>query len=119
MKKYLFTMMALMMAVTVCVGFAACSDDDDEGSELSGTWLEQHSDYVRAVKFSGSTCWYGEWGLDEKEHFGGTGAKYTAKDGVLTITPPRGEAIVLSYSIDGKTLILTGNRDYAGTYTKK
>ncbi len=38
MKKYIYSLMAILLAL-LTVGFTACSDDDEpEGSDIVGTW---------------------------------------------------------------------------------
>ena len=39
MKKNSFYLLAIMMAVVLCVSFTSCSDDDDTGNDLVGWYL--------------------------------------------------------------------------------
>ena len=49
MKKYFVSLMAMMMAVVMCMTFSSCSKDDDEtdgsgGFSIVGTWYEYEDD---------------------------------------------------------------------------
>lgn len=91
MKKYIYPLIFLMMAM-VSVGFAACGDDDEpEGSDIVGTWALDDSGYGAGVilfqftkdgKFHevNKSMLNGETGVDV---FHGT---YTASGNKLTIT---------------------------------
>lgn len=45
-KRNLFRLMALMMVTTLCMGFTACGDDDDEGNDspIVATWTNSSND---------------------------------------------------------------------------
>ena len=91
MKKYIYPLIFLMMAM-VSVGFAACGDDDEpKGSDIVGTWALDDTGFGAAVilfqftkdgKFHevNKSMLNGETGVDV---FHGT---YTASGNKLTIT---------------------------------
>ncbi|MBQ9677465.1 MAG: hypothetical protein IJV44_04940 [Prevotella sp.] len=46
MKKFQFSVFAMMIMALVCLGFTSCSSDDDESSDIipSGTYIEENGD---------------------------------------------------------------------------
>ena len=47
MKKCYFLLMVMLLAL-VSLGFAACGDDEPEGSDIVGTWAFDNSDLIGA-----------------------------------------------------------------------
>ena len=80
MKKYLFLLMAMMMAV-MTVGLTACGDDDEPKSGINGTWerTETDADGRGTLKFifknnsvTYKEYWKGFDGDDEDDTYKGT-----------------------------------------------
>lgn len=104
-----------LLAMMVCIGFAACSSDDDNesGSGLAGTsWKilsvtgPDEEDYV-----AGTIVTFNSNGnVTFKPTNGWTYAKWTEKDGTLKITVGEGDAddaMMGTYSISGNTATYT------------
>ena len=55
-----------LLAVLMCVNIAACSDDDENGSEtvtdlskaIVGTWVQDGDDDIMVIKSNGTVTWY-------------------------------------------------------------
>lgn len=99
MKKFYFSMFAMMMMALVCVGFTSCGSDDDDGvnggggsrdSAVIGTWYDTtHGNFTCAWRFDGNgMCYYYEWGnsktnINLTDHPYG---KWSTQNGILTIS---------------------------------
>lgn len=122
MKKFQFSMFAIMIMALVCVGFASCgSDDDDNGggsSELVGIWTQYHqrsaTSYYIGIKLDADgKAAYTEWDAKRTPDWTYTGgANWSVSGGVLTITAPNGSVAYSSaytLSSDGKTITFAGD----------
>lgn len=88
-KNLLWSVFAIMMATTLSVGFASCSDDDDDvNSSIIGTWEETNY-------FDGT--W--QWTFNSN----GKGSRKVTDNTTYTFS--------FSFSFDGTTLKISGVRD--------
>ena len=88
-KNLLWSLLAIMMATTLCVGFASCSDDDDDvNSSIIGTWEETNY-------FDGTWQWT----------FNSNGK------GSCKVTDNTTYTFSFSFSFDGTTLKISGVED--------
>ena len=129
MRKIQFRVFAMMIMALVCVGFASCGSDDDDGkngsnntSALVGIWAQYHQEYTTGsylghyigIKLDANgEAAYTEWGNNDTPNWNYTGgAKWSVKDNVLTITAPNGSVAYSSFftlSSDGKTITFAGD----------
>ena len=125
MKKYIYPLIFLMMAM-VSVGFAACGDDDEpEGSDIVGTWALDDSGYGAGVilfqftkdgKFHevNKSMLNGETGVDV---YHGT---YTVSGNKLTVTyiyQYETETVNCTYTVKGDKLTIT-NDGHTSTFIR-
>lgn len=115
MKKYIYSLMAMLLAL-VSVGFAACGDDDEPKyySDIVGTWALDNTGYGAAVilfQFTKDGTFHevnismlnGETGVDV---FHGT---YTVSGNKLTVTyifEFETEKVECTYQVKGDKLRL-------------
>lgn len=95
MKKNSFYLFAMMMAVVLCVGFASCSSDDDEGgsgntNSFVGTWM---------------------WLSDETHYSNGTMDDYDINDQHYYQFKTNGIVVLYTY-YDNKLYIENGKYSY-------
>ena len=129
MKKFQFRVFAMMIMALVCVGFASCGSDDDDGknksnntSDLVGIWAQYHQEYTTGsylghyigIKLDANgEAAYTEWGNNDTPNWNYTGgAKWSVKDNVLTISAPNGSVAYSSFftlSSDKKTITFAGD----------
>ncbi|MBO5580382.1 MAG: hypothetical protein J5952_08190 [Prevotella sp.] len=129
MKKFQFRVFAIMIMALVCVGFASCGSDDDDGknksnntSALVGIWAQYHQEYTTGsylghyigIKLDANgEAAYTEWGNNDTPNWNYTGGgKWSVKDNVLTLTYPNGSVAYSSFftlSSDGKTITFAGD----------
>lgn len=132
MKKFQFSVFAMIIMAFVCVGFASCSSDDDNGggdSALVGKWYSFHSssiDYIEAWQFnSNGSCKYGEWSNGRTEEWGDDASgRWSTSENTLIITwsDEEGEDVekyTYTISDDGKTLTLTNANGRITIYSKQ
>ncbi len=124
MRKIQFRVFAMMIMALVCVGFASCGSDDDDGkngsnntSALVGIWAQFHEAEAYVGHYYGikldanGDAAYTEWSYGKTPNWTG-GAKWSVKDNVLTITAPNGSVAYSSFftlSSDGKTITFAGD----------
>lgn len=84
-----------LLAVVLCVNFAACSDDDEDDTQVTPATL------------AGTT-----WKITSSDENGMEGATFTFKnDGTVTVNPSKWEKV--TYSVSGSDLkIIFNNDDY-------
>ena len=125
MKKYIYPLIFLMMAM-VSVGFAACGDDDEpKGSDIVGTWALDDTGFGAAVilfqftkdgKFHevNKSMLNGETGVDV---YHGT---YTVSGNKLTVTyiyQYETETVNCTYTVKGDKLTIT-NDGHTSTFIR-
>ena len=107
MKKYIYLLIFLMMAM-VSVGFAACGDDDEpKGADIVGTWQynhpddEEYDDYDIYYQFTKDGKFHSVW-KDHEYYYGRP--NFVVNHG--------------TYTVSGKKLIVTYDSDSDGGYTE-
>lgn len=119
MKTLRFIGMALL-AVIMCVNFAACSDDNDDSlpSSIAGTeWSGKDPyDYIINVTIGTSTCKIEVKMPDGSDYYSGT-SSYTYDPSTGWITAEYGSTQV-SGQVKGDTMIIDYD-DYTITLKKK
>lgn len=85
-------MTSLLLLLLVGVGFAACSDDNDEkqssNSGLVGSWYYQDDDEYELITFNSNATgtWYESYVYDDGDTYSETESfRYTYKNGILTM----------------------------------
>ena len=83
MKKYLISLLTIMMVAMVGFSFVSCSDDDDTGIVGTWRWDDDESDYYDIITFrkDGSGTWTEYYnGKSDREDFS---YKYDQKNKIL------------------------------------
>ena len=109
MKKYIFSLMVMLLALFT-VGFAACSDDDEpKAADIVGTWQYNHTD---------DDEWSDEW--DIYYQFTKEGKFHIVEKSHVEYYYGHPSVIVHhgTYTVSGKKLIITFDPDPDGGYTE-
>ena len=104
MKKYIYSLMFLLMAA-VSVGLAACGDDDEpEGSDIVGTWsyvADLPGDFAILLQFT----------KDGKFHEVINSTLVSPSHGTYTVS---GHKLYLTYILENDTATVEYNYDVEG-----
>jgi hypothetical protein len=109
MKKYIYSLMAILLALFT-VGFAACSDDDEpKAADIVGTWQYNHTD---------DDEWSDEW--DIYYQFTKEGKFHIVEKSHVEYYYGHPSVIVHhgTYTVSGKKLIVTYDFDPNSDYTE-
>lgn len=122
-RKFFWSMLTFMMVTVLCVGFASCGDDDDDGTNIAvGTWVKQEGrrSYTLTFRSNGN----GTMIYKYEDSYSGTETdsekfSYTItgnNKGIITFdyydSYSGSSKEVIYFVIDGKHMALYFDKDY-------
>lgn len=116
-KKNLFPICAIMMIALVSIGFVSCSDDDDDGNPIVGSWSCTNHYYggtdTYVFKSDNTFTWSctGEWWDANSGRY-----SYNPENGLLIITRKEGTYVYIVISLSKSSFTIMDEDESVYTY---